>query len=50
METMLVVSILMEVILITSLIYCLVQIKVCQKIIKSMLRISNKYIREVVSK
>ena len=50
METMLVVSILMEVILITSLIYCLVQIKGCQKIIKKYKKASRKYIREVVSK
>jgi hypothetical protein len=36
------------VILITSLIYCLVQIRGCQKIIKQMQKRSKKYIREVV--
>jgi hypothetical protein len=50
MESMLGISILMEVVLITSLIYCLIQIKGCKKIIKQMQRRSNKYIREVVSK
>jgi len=50
MELSLGIAIAMEVILITSLVYCLVQIKGCQKIIKSMLRRSRKYMKEVVSK
>jgi len=48
MELSLGIAIAMEVILITSLVYCLVQIKGCQKIIKSMLRRSRKYMKEVV--
>ena len=47
MELSLGIAIAMEVILITSLVYCLVQIKGCQKIIKSMLRRSKKYMKEV---
>ena len=50
MELSLGIAIAMEVILITSLIYCLVQIRGCQKTIKSMLRTSRKYMKEVVSK
>jgi hypothetical protein len=48
MELSLGIAIAMEVILITSLIYCLVQIRGCQKIIKQMQKRSKKYIREVV--
>ena len=41
MELSLGIAIAMEVILITSLIYCLIQIKGCKKIIKQMIQLDN---------
>ena len=50
MDLNLIVAVAIQTILILTFIYILVQIRDCQKIIKSMLRISKKYIKEVVTK